>query len=546
MSIEQGSRIFNSTKEDSVFSNSPIEKLDENSLICIFKHLSIADLVKVERVCKSWQVIAKQSWSKVKKLSMNPKELGLKPLGTMHRYKEINKDVVESILKRCGKYLLEIDILIRNIDGLLLVAKYCKNIQTIDCRNSSVRGINEISENCKNISKMRICGIDENEEFEDALGNLILKNRKLRVFELGSYDKIRGDFLLKLPLDQMENIAVPPIKNSENFINLIKSTKKLSLIDAEEIKIPSEIKTLAISCNNLIELHLSCYDGIGNINCFDVLDELLSEVFLNNRQLKSLYLGCFDDLTGECFLSLNKSIFEELCLNLTNNIEPEHLFKSFPYFEKFKEFHLSDYEGDDFYNIAGCLGLCSSLKIIKICDVQGCSDVSLIKSVSCSKNLENLQFSYLHEEVISDKLINFVSYNLPELKILDLYSVKNIFDYHMKLISRLPKLEELNIAYNKNLTGSGLENLVNIRKLYCWNCINIKDEYMIKLLKCAGKIARLDVSGCKLITNNFINVAIEVTKNRSNNILLEISVKGTNVDIDEIKENSPLLHIYRF
>ena len=43
-------------KED--FMESPIQKLDQDSLICIFNKLPVADLVRVERVSKSWQKVA--------------------------------------------------------------------------------------------------------------------------------------------------------------------------------------------------------------------------------------------------------------------------------------------------------------------------------------------------------------------------------------------------------------------------------------------------------------------------------------------------------
>ena len=93
------------------FLESPIQKLDENSLICIFKKLPATYLVRAERVCKNWQKLAKQSWNGLKKLTITPKHLGMTTLGTSHRCKFIDDHVVEQVLKRCGKYLKEIDII---------------------------------------------------------------------------------------------------------------------------------------------------------------------------------------------------------------------------------------------------------------------------------------------------------------------------------------------------------------------------------------------------------------------------------------------------
>ena len=135
-------------KED--FMESPIGKLDEDSLIGIFNKLPVADLVRIERVSKFWQQIAKQSWSKLKKLTVHPRKWGLKTVGTRHSYPDLNEDVVQEVLKRCGQYLLEFNLTLddrlynntyNRFDYTLLVANYCKNIQSINVFKSSCEGI---------------------------------------------------------------------------------------------------------------------------------------------------------------------------------------------------------------------------------------------------------------------------------------------------------------------------------------------------------------------------------------------------------------------
>ena len=133
------------------FMEPAIRKLNTDSLILIFNKLPAADLVRTERVCRAWRKIAKQSWSTFKKLSLDPRELGLRTIGTGHVYPYINNDVIEKILKRCGKYLLEFDQKEYCYDCLLLVANHCKNIQSINCYQISLEGIEELSQNCSNI-----------------------------------------------------------------------------------------------------------------------------------------------------------------------------------------------------------------------------------------------------------------------------------------------------------------------------------------------------------------------------------------------------------
>ena len=117
-------------KED--FTESPIQKLDQDSLFCILRKLPVADLARLERVSKYWREMALQSWSGKKKLVLSPKQLGLRPVGTAHDYKIIDKNVIEQVLVKCGRYIEEIDASdIFNIDVSFLIAKHCKDIKSV-------------------------------------------------------------------------------------------------------------------------------------------------------------------------------------------------------------------------------------------------------------------------------------------------------------------------------------------------------------------------------------------------------------------------------
>ena len=149
------------SEEDS--HKSPIQKLNEDSLICILSKLPVSDLVRVERVSKSWQQIAKRSWSGFRKLSLNPNDLGISPVGTRRTNKKMMEDAVKQILIRCGRYLEEVDASDSRDDCYsLLVAEYCKNIQCINCFEFSTVVIEKLKRNCKNVFRLvihnpRIC-----------------------------------------------------------------------------------------------------------------------------------------------------------------------------------------------------------------------------------------------------------------------------------------------------------------------------------------------------------------------------------------------------
>ena len=123
--------------------------------------------------------------NQLKNLQVDPKTLGLKPIGTQHQYQEINYFLLEKILIRCGKYLKKIDVSsITSECCLSLVAQYCLNIQSISCHHASEKGILDLSNKCKNITAFTLINnIDVGTKF--ALGHLLfrIRNNKLQVLE---------------------------------------------------------------------------------------------------------------------------------------------------------------------------------------------------------------------------------------------------------------------------------------------------------------------------------------------------------------------------
>ena len=220
-------------KEDSL--ESPIQKLDEDSLICILSKLPIADLVRVERVSKSWQEIAKKSWSGLKKLDFRWEKLGLRPVGTDHAIKKINKKVFEQVIIKCGRYLKQIHFSLDYDRGFVsLIAKYCKNIQLISCFSTSTSEIEQLAVNCRNITELSIKFINDFEvdgKYNQSLGKLILKNRNLRSLKFDYNNNMRtADSLLSPHLDEpLGQLTCLKTKlKGKTLINVLKRTRKLS------------------------------------------------------------------------------------------------------------------------------------------------------------------------------------------------------------------------------------------------------------------------------------------------------------------------------
>ena len=185
-------------------SYSPVEGLNDDCLTYIFNLVSVTERIRIERVCKRWECIAKASWSKSKELQMNAQVLGLnidlKDIDGLY--------VAEEIFRRCGRYLEKIIVVTIDYYMASLLVKYCPIIQSIKCNEISIVGIQILSDNYKNISKLNIlCELDDS--FEEALGNLFFNNKNLKFLKFPNYH-CSVDCLMKLPLDKIVTIKLLP------------------------------------------------------------------------------------------------------------------------------------------------------------------------------------------------------------------------------------------------------------------------------------------------------------------------------------------------
>ena len=426
------------SKEEQDVLDSAIQNLDDDSLILIFQHLSIVDRIKIERVCRRWLELAKQSWSNYKELKLNAKDLGLKPYGTTQQYEKIDDDIFEKILKRCGRYLVRIEpfcscVLLR-FDYYL--AKYCANILELSFSNYR--------------SELIVCN---EKELENSFSNL----QKLQVLNLGRAGIQNLGFILKLPVEEMHTIKIKDIEvgiNEDNLkimSNVVERTKKLRIFEVAFVN-ESLIMNLANNCKDLTELKLC-----NLTDCkIDNVDEKLGLLFKNNQKIKSLKLSGFENLTGKCLLCLNKNIIEKISLESNFNFEIHYLISALICFEKvysLKFVNLS-FRKNDYDELAKYIGLLSNLRHLSISYEWSLTD-NFMESVSSLKTLEKLTVNNVSKiSIITETFCNDVRANLHELKFLDISDCKGVHDYHIESICSLPNLEILKIECNDDVTGS--------------------------------------------------------------------------------------------
>ena len=527
--------------------DSPINKLDDYSLIYIFKNLPIVDRIKVERVSKNWQKIAKQSWGNLKELYLNPKQLGLRPFGKEHQIIKIGQYVITQILKRCGTYLVKIDYssIKEVLDILLLVTKFCPNIQSIICPTLSLKDRSLLSRKFKNISELSLHHLNRHyslDKTHKAMEKLFSKLKNLQVLDL-SNSCITENYLLNLPLEKMKTIKIQSFTNNEGGVHVLKKCTNLSIFKCGSTT-EHLISVLASSCSFLTELDLSCYYNHDVAN----IDDKLSTVFFKNKNLRYLRLYGFNTLSGKCFLQLNGNTIEKIILVSVYKIERDYLIQCFPNFIKMHTLNIFFINKDSLNCIAECISLCPVLKKISIKSL-ACTDENFIQLITSLKSLEELSiindiFIIPEKSVITDKFCNYIGSNLLELKFLNLSGYDSISDLDLKSICKLIKLEILNISGLKNVTGLRLCQLLNLKILYCNYCSNLTNDSLISLLKSANNLELLDVRCCDKITNTLVNAAVDITMNRKSNIVLEIIVKSDDrIDINKISKVSNLLYI---
>ena len=484
-------------------------------------------------------------------LNLDPRCLGLRTRGQRHQFPLIDQHVIEKILNRCGWYLEKIIDNVRlDLDFTDLITEYCsRNIQSITGL-VSLAGLQNLSRDCKNIVELRLKIVEGEGEggavqnAHDPLFSYSEKHRKLRILDIENFIGT-GEWLLKLAFEEIEEIRIESCGSSfhKNVKSLINKTKKLRSLqyDFADEKI---IMALVYNCSNLTTLDLTCQSSIENI------DSLLTQVFGKNKNLKSLKLRDFKTLSGRCLLDLDQNTVEEITFDGTKFRNSDYLMQSLPNFVKFHSLELRNEvcadDDDSWDRLCKCINQCQSLRKLTI-DRMWLIEENLMKAVIDLKNLETLKVLNMNngDGLVTKEFLNYISCNLKELKYLDLHYYRKVYDDDYELLSNLQNLEVLYFCGARWFAGWYVENLPNLKKLYCEECMEMDNDFLIRILKCAPKLEYLDITFSKYVTSAVIKVAIEETKKRTNNIVLEIHINGCNDICEELNVNqlSPLLYV---
>ena len=547
----------------------PINILNADCLAKIFGYLNCAERIRVERVCRSWQDVAFHfSWEKTFTLDLEPIILGAKPVGKGHGLPEISCQIVEELLKRCGKYLKHITCYFEKSnaedggDTLGVIADYCRGIRSISCYTATVSGITKLASNCRNLEKFSVDVpihdfhdtqvYDEFRMIDLALSLLFLNNKNLTKLKLESRPQLRGTCLKHLPMKMINDLCV------SNFIFDFSKCymKSLAILASEAVNLQKLDITVTFTQERKILYALSNCKNLTSITLLlnvavDRLDQYLSRIFKSNVHLKEIDIEDTDSnfFTGESLRELKIRKIEKLHLSILECTEEQ------PYLSEIlcgKASLSLEHMRSLAVFVASDSFSCILLKAISFCKNLKCLRLKMLTklqenfaaSISCLRDLEDLRIHGCKKDALEHSFFVKIVENLQSLRCLNLMNFECIAYSGIGLLSSLPNLNKLHlidiprfISCSKIVFASSLEE-VQFR-----SCPAVSDDVIIKLLKDTHVLRSLCVFDCGYISNDSVIRAINETRNRKNGVSLLMAHDSKYVENDSLNCRSPALFL---
>ncbi|KAK0159649.1 hypothetical protein PV327_010743 [Microctonus hyperodae] len=295
----------------------------------------------------------------------------------------------------------------------------------------------------------------------------------------------------------------------------------------------SDIRSLRNNYQNLSKLIMTDV----KLEC----EDHLSQLFRATKKLKYLSVGGLvghTDLSGKCLQYLPGDAIEEIHLIRWGNLNPNYLNAALRKFNNLRVLEMFPFNRFD-NSTLGIIGEKRTIIDLSLFNTPG----RVISSINYLFNLQNLERLCLRRNsMINDIFLINISNNLKQLKYLNISSCKEVTDVGISNLASLEKLEVLIANRLDKITNEPFGNFYNLKVLKCARCENIIDPGIMKLISLAPNLTTLDLFRCS-ITNQTIEKAIEITKQRTNSIILEINIHKTKVDMSMIPDTSPYLRI---
>lgn len=330
------------------------------------------------------------------------------------------------------------------------------------------------------------------------------------------------------------DFSLPSHRLSQSTLTIVgKLCPNLQTIDLTSLNVSSSgILALTANCSNIAKLSLG--------SCTCSCDNDLLQLFSKNKLLKYLKITS-NSLTGKCLLYLPADAIEEIILVECNGVSPCYFLNAL---KKFDKLHSLTLQTCVSFNDSVIQALRLRAKSLRNLELSGYFPMLSSQALQNLAELVNLQKLNVGQNVsVTDDCLLVVSACCKHLQYLDIHGCQDVTNKGLAGLVTLPKLEKLIISYLGKVTDQPLGNLLSLKSLQCRGCPEIKDMGLCNLVFMATQLELLDISGCNSVTNNWINLAIKCTENRTNGIILKVYVGGSGIDVCKIKEISPFLQI---
>ncbi|XP_069694914.1 F-box/LRR-repeat protein 2-like [Periplaneta americana] len=299
-----------------------IHILNDDCLMHIFSFLSKRERIRIERVCKRWQMVCLDMW-------VCQKHLDFTSLFPASSNMYLDMPILTMFLKRCGRNLHSLDLSHKPHElspGVLrIVATFCKNLRCLNLAGLPVAGVG--LKLLSNVSaELRVLNLDGcSGALDKDLQILFQNSRNLESVTLSHNNSLTGKCLnglshaplKELVLDECNNLRSRSLVNG---LHVLKSLRSLSLNSCINLT-SSDVAGIIGALPNLQSLSMTQYFPLFSNTALKPLDQLHDLISLNLQLNPAVNDQLMGTITRSCH-----SIEE---LNITgcsiNSFEPTNL-----------------------------------------------------------------------------------------------------------------------------------------------------------------------------------------------------------------------------
>ncbi|KAL7304957.1 hypothetical protein TKK_0002752 [Trichogramma kaykai] len=296
-------------------SSTNILSLNDDCLIYIFTFLPICDKIRIQRVCKRWEVVSNLSWSKMKTLDLKEINWGSGLLGGL----VITIPILKKVLRLCGRFLLNFLFSCASRENyassasvrfmgskalFTIVKRYCPQLTSIDITGlvSTREGIEFLAKNYKNVTNLAIGYCRENCE---AAFSLLFENaQQLKSLRMKNV-QISGSCFLNLPTNIVEELNLENlyVTSPVDFCQAFEKLESLrTVILRRDVILPKYLNQILVSMTQKSQLKSLIFDNymmldnpnysfVGNLSSIETL-EFRAPNMLNDYFLKLVACHC--------------------------------------------------------------------------------------------------------------------------------------------------------------------------------------------------------------------------------------------------------------